>query len=108
MPAEAKVLASRLTGHYTGLIPTNTKLPSFSQGMSIDVVFKADVMSPDGPVRMDMTSHSEHTSNRERRATLNRACLGAERAMLPRCAFCLRPLVARATCSRSCPARGRS
>ena len=64
LPQGAKVLESKMSGRFIGLFPTNTKLLSLSQGMSMDVVIKMEVMSPNGPVRLDMVSHGEKTTNR--------------------------------------------
>jgi hypothetical protein len=65
IPKDAKVHESKMSGRFLGLFPTNTKLLSISQGMSMDLNIKMDVMSPNGLVQIDMDSHGEKTTNRD-------------------------------------------
>ena len=65
LPAEAKFLGASTAARFLGLFPTDTKLPSLSQGMSMDMSFQMEVMSPHGPVQVDAKTLGERTVNRE-------------------------------------------
>jgi hypothetical protein len=65
LPEGAKLLGASMSGRFLGLFPTDTKLPSLSQGMATDMTFKMEVMSPQGPVQVDAKSQTDRTVNRE-------------------------------------------
>ena len=64
-PAEAKMLEATMSGSFLGLFPTDEKRLSLSQGMSLDMAMKMEIMSPSGPIVADMTMHNENTVSRE-------------------------------------------
>jgi hypothetical protein len=65
LPEGTKLLEGTLSGNFVGMFPTDSKRPSLSQGMSIDMKMKMEVQSPNGPVLAEMTRHDERTANRE-------------------------------------------
>jgi hypothetical protein len=65
LPADAKFLGASMTGNFLGLFPTDARLPSISKGMTTDMTAKMEVMSPQGPVMVDMKMHGEKTTNRD-------------------------------------------
>jgi hypothetical protein len=64
LPEGAKVLSVSLTGHFLGLYPVDTRLPSPSQGLAMDMKFKMEIASPQGPATVEASVHSDHTQNR--------------------------------------------
>jgi hypothetical protein len=65
LPEGTKLLEGGMSGHFLGMFPTDTKRPSLSQGMSMDMKMKMEVQSPNGPVLAEMIRHDERTLNRQ-------------------------------------------
>lgn len=60
-PEGAKMLATKLEGRFYGSFPTDTKLPVLQSGMVMDIDFKMEVPSEQGPIQMDATTRSEQS-----------------------------------------------
>jgi hypothetical protein len=65
LPPGTKMLASEMKGYFTGMFPTDHKLPSASQSQEMDMTVKMEVPSPNGIVPVDMEMHTEHSMSRK-------------------------------------------
>lgn len=65
LPAGTQMLSSEMKAYFTGMFPTDHKLPSASQSQEMDMTVKMQVPSPNGIVPVDMEMHTEHSVTRE-------------------------------------------
>ncbi|HEV8245832.1 MAG TPA: hypothetical protein VGP93_08685 [Polyangiaceae bacterium] len=65
MPADTKIINAGLSVIFLGLFPTNTKLPPRRTRTIVDLAFTMDGSLPEGPVKWDIVTHSEETTNRQ-------------------------------------------